>query len=81
MAKNRKTISVEDLKTSVNTALAVESPGNTPDYRLGLAAVLEHALTATGNYKGFRYTRLDTATYEDGYPVTGTYDETRRAYY
>lgn len=67
----RKTISVETVKRSVNHALSTVAEGNDPQYRNGLAAVLEDVLMKTGNYKGFQFT--------DG--NRGRTDHTRRIYY
>lgn len=67
----RKTIDVETVKASVNRALAVEAEGNDPQFRNGVAAVLEMILMDTGNYKGFRFT--------DG--ANGRKDHTRRVYH
>jgi hypothetical protein len=71
----RKTIDVQTVKEHINKALATVYVGNTPDYRRGLAAVLDDVLMTTGNYRGFRYLH-DAAPLIDGQS-----DETRREYY
>lgn len=71
MAKSRSTYSVADLRATVNKALNLEVEGNDPQFRNGLAAVLEDVLMKTGNYKGFQFT--------DG--NRGRTDHTRRTYY
>jgi hypothetical protein len=53
----RKTLTVDDLRRTVNSMIAVHQV-NCPDdtaKREGLIAVLEFVLHDTGNYKGFRY--------------------------
>jgi hypothetical protein len=67
----RKTIDIETLRISANQALVTEAEGNTPQFRNGVAGLLESALMSTGNYKGFRFT--------DG--NNGRTDHTRRVYY
>lgn len=82
----RKTIQVEAVRKRAvsllnlpNSPVQLDDPVfNTPDlqaivdraFRLGVTAVLEHVLHATGNYHGFRYT---VEPYEA--------DPTRRDYY
>jgi hypothetical protein len=82
----RKTIDVLTVKANVNHALAVESPGNTRDYRIGLCAVLEDVLHATGNYRGYCYTdpavrATENLTPEGYLKLDAVYDDTRRCYY
>lgn len=84
----RKNIKVADLVVSVNRCLtdAADHQDETMGivsaaaFRTGAAMVLEHALHATGQYRGFRYTD-PKAEFTDTGIVAGTYDETRRAYY
>jgi hypothetical protein len=85
----RKTMNVSDLLVSVNRCLTdaadhqdatMGSLHEAKAFRIGAAMVLEHALHATGNYHGFRYTD-PKAEFTDTGIVEGTYDETRRAYY
>jgi hypothetical protein len=73
---NRKTIDVKTVTERVNRALSMESKTNTPDYRRGLAAVLEDILDVTDNYRGFMY--LPAKLDENGDPLPT--DNTRRAY-
>lgn len=79
----RKTIEVEKLKANVNRALATQIVGNTPDYRRGLAAVLEDALLTSGNYNGYGY--IEPTADKPGWRFCGWVpertDETRRRYY
>ena len=48
----RKTISVEAVKTQVNFMLK-NSTNLSPDFRTGIASVLEYVLHETENYKGY----------------------------
>jgi hypothetical protein len=81
--KLRKTIDVATIKDKANIALAVESEGNTPDFRRGIFTMLESILMDTGNYKGFQYTNLTPEMKnEEGYLLPGEpKDDTRRRYY
>jgi hypothetical protein len=76
VSTSRKTVPIDTLKQNVNRALTARIVGNTPDYRRGLAAVLEDALMQTGQYRGFNYLTDDEYKLEDG-----SQDETRRFYY
>jgi len=68
----RKTIEVETLKNRINHMLAMGEDG--PDFRSGLALLLESVLHETGNYRGFRYLLegqcpgLPGVNYLDGVP-------------
>ena len=53
MARNRKTITVEDLKVRVNNM--IERSNSTPEARRALGVLLETVLMDTGNYNGFNY--------------------------
>ena len=91
----RKTISVEDLKTSANHYLnAVASFPDANDSveqrcrREGVASLLEHALSTSGNYKGFRYSDPEyiAAVEVDGEAAReklreGGFDQSIRTYY
>lgn len=76
----RKTIPVVTALARANYFLA-NSPDDEARERQATANLLETLLHAANAYRGFRFTGLDKATYDaDGYPITGTYDETRRQY-
>jgi hypothetical protein len=89
MTMAKKTIDIDELITWVNTRCAVPSSshrlttngGKDLDaeqaFRLGVASLLEQALHATGNYRGFSYN--DTEMNGDG-ALRPDYDETRRHY-
>lgn len=68
----RKTFEVETLKNQINHMLATSENG--PNFRSGLALLLENVLHETGNYKGFRYLLegqcpgLPGVNYLDGVP-------------
>lgn len=69
----RKTANVDQIRQSANHYLAATaSPEDelSAARREGAASLLEHILTTTGNYNGFRYL--------DGYPCE---DESRREYF
>ncbi len=80
----RKTIAVNTLREWANTYLAApdsfhrtETRAECRAQRLGVASLLETALHAAGQYKGFRY--LDTELAEPGV-LREDYDDTRRQY-
>lgn len=81
----RKTIDVEKVKEFANAGLAAQSSflrleGVTPEqaYRMGIAAVLEGVLHATGNYKGFAYQRSEL---DNNGALKWGYDNSRRTYF
>lgn len=55
MARQRKTLRVEDLRTQINRRL--KDPSLTPEARLALASMLETVLMDAGQYRGFNYLR------------------------
>ena len=86
---SRKTIDVETLRIIANLELAYSSKYATAERREGVSAMLEAALSTTGNYKGFRYldeTEVENDVagikYDDqgGFTFDGC-DTTRRHYH
>lgn len=73
----RKTIAIADLVATTNRMLAVTAD-DMREFRTGVAAVLESALNATGNYAGYSF--LASELDNDGAPILG-YDDTRRVYF
>jgi hypothetical protein len=54
MAKGRKTVDVEFLKTFINSSLQHTADGDV-GYRQGLIVVMDTVLHKTGNYQGYGY--------------------------
>ena len=75
MPKPRKTIEVDRIRTAGNFFLK-NSPREATGERIGTANLLEAALLASENYRGFSYLE---AIHSDGKLVT-LGDETRRHY-
>lgn len=90
MAK-RKTVEVERLRESANRFLALPADHGredvlTPQFRWGVIQMIESALHATGNYKGFAYLSSELTTADQPHVPNTTYlrigyDETRRRYF
>jgi hypothetical protein len=54
----RKTISVSDVKDYCNNLMKVRNdniPEFSPEFKMGVAYVLDYVLNQTGNYKGYNY--------------------------
>jgi hypothetical protein len=89
--KSRKTVNVASLLAEANRKLALpDSEYVTPDFRKGVASMIEAVLHATGNYKGYNFHGWTTDggcdkwialndPSADKAPYIG--DETRRFYY
>lgn len=83
----RKTIDVETVRNSINTALnnwqtQNENMGDERayGYRIGLAAALEAVLMDTGNYRGFHFND-PRKQYTDTGLMAGSYDDSIRWYF
>jgi hypothetical protein len=80
----RQTINVNTLRIDANRILS-QSTCN-PERREGVIALLEHVLTQTGNYHGFRYLTADEVPLGELPGIVRTSgearfpDETRRYY-
>ena len=72
----RKTIEVETIRQMANTY--AESPITTPDERLAVFGMASAILSATGNYKGFKYAEQ---TWNDETGSMDIGDESRRILY
>jgi hypothetical protein len=78
----RKTIEVARLRETANRALAYEgypAERNNADFRQGVIAMVEAALFATDNYRGYRYLASEFEPDGSGTLMDG-YDATRREY-
>lgn len=74
MAKSKKTFSVHQFKTWVNTNL--NHPNLTMEEKMGMIAALEHVLHGAGAYQGFMYTNMT-----DSAPRLGTPAWVERKYF
>lgn len=88
MAKMRKTVDVQTVKNSVNTALnnwkfqnEFMGAETAQAYRQGICSVLDTVLYETGNYRGFQITDPNAKRTEIGYLVDGEHDDSIRNYY
>jgi len=87
----RKTYDVAKLVDTANHMLALPADHGreealTPQFRWGVIQMVESALFATGNYRGFRYLSSELVGPDEPHVPNTTYlrigyDETRRAYY
>jgi hypothetical protein len=74
MAKAKKTISVQKLKSFVN--LQLNNNNLTMDEKHGMIATIEHVLHISNSYQGFMYTNMT-----DGCPRFGTPAWVERKYF
>jgi hypothetical protein len=74
MAKAKKTISVQKLKSFVN--LQLNNNNHTMDEKLGMITTIEHVLHISNSYQGFMYTNMT-----DGVPRFGTPAWVERKYF
>ncbi len=74
MAKAKKTISVQKLKSFVNQQL--NDSTRTMEEKLGMIATIEHVLHISNGYQGFMYTNMT-----DGVPRFGTQAWVERKYF
>ncbi len=88
MSKTKKMFEVHDLLIKANDLLAAST--GTPEFRRGVATMLEGVLHATGNYAGYNFIGWTTEGGCDRWLALGDADapkasyigdETRRFYY
>lgn len=65
MARQRKTVRVEELKIRINRLLRLNNQKCSQDAKLHLCTLLEDILHESGSYNGFRYASGDEYSWQN----------------